>query len=80
MARVTWAIRVMYANGRSAFIRRGGRPGTGPIATFYSKAAADAEAAILQEALDDDGAVVAVIERSHGRLPFLSSDRAEPSK
>lgn len=62
----SWAIRVTFANGRDAFLRRGSLIGRGPIATFYSKAKADEEAAIVQDGLND-GDVVTVIERSHGR-------------
>lgn len=61
------AIRVTFANGRDAFVRRGRVLGRGPIATFYNKAQAEAEAvAFIQEGAEA-GAMVTVIERSHGR-------------
>jgi hypothetical protein len=63
---MSWAIRVTYANGRTAFLRHGGVIGRGPIVTFHSKAKADADAAFLRHGLDA-GDVVTVIERSHGR-------------
>lgn len=63
---MSWAIRVTYANGKDAFLRHGGVIGRGPIATFYSKAKAEEEAAFVREGLDA-GDVVTVIERSHGR-------------
>jgi hypothetical protein len=63
---VSWAIRVTFANGRDAFVRHGGVIGRGPIATFHSKAKAEAQAALFREGLDA-GDVVTVIERSHGR-------------
>lgn len=66
MRPISWAIRVTYANGGTAFMRHGGVIGRGPIATFYSKAKADAQAAFLREGLDAED-VIAVIERSHGR-------------
>lgn len=67
MARaITWAVRVMFANGRSAFLRHGGVTGRGPIATFHSKAKAESEAAFLRVGLDAAD-LVTVIERSHGR-------------
>lgn len=66
MRAITWAIRVTFANGRHAFVRRGGVIGRGPIATYHTKAQADNEAAFLRIGLDA-GDVVTVIERSHGR-------------
>jgi hypothetical protein len=63
---VKWAIRVTYANGRQALLRHGRVIGRGPVATFHSKAKAEAEAAFLREGLDA-GDVVTVFERSHGR-------------
>lgn len=65
---MTWAIRVTLATGRAGFLRTrpGGVLGLGPIATFRTKAEADAKAASLrQELVGAD--VVTVIERSHGR-------------
>lgn len=70
MARaITWAIRVTLANGRTAFLRDNDGPGAlghGPIATFYSKAVADAAAGDLRKLLPA-GDTAIVIERSHGR-------------
>lgn len=63
---ICYAIRVTFANGRDAFVRQGGVIGRGPIATFYSKAKAEEQAAFFREGLDA-GDVVTVIERSHGR-------------
>lgn len=65
MKTIQWAIRVMFADGRTAFLRRGG-VGTGPIVTFRTKALADGQAAFLRQGLDAED-VVTVIERSHGR-------------
>ncbi len=61
-----WAIRVTFADGRTAFLRHGGVIGHGPIVSFPSKAKADAEAAFVREGLDA-GDVITVLERSHGR-------------
>jgi hypothetical protein len=67
MARpITWAIRVMFADGRTAFLRQGGVTGRGPIVSFHTKAKAENEAAFLRGGLDARD-VVTVIERSHGR-------------
>lgn len=66
MRAVTWAIRVTFANGQSAFLRHGGCPGAGAIVTFHSKARATEKAAFLREGLDAAD-VITVIERSHGR-------------
>lgn len=66
MARLSWAIRITFANGRDAFLRHGGKVGHGPIATYYSKAKAEEQAAFVREGLDA-GDVVTIIERSHGR-------------
>lgn len=66
MRALSWAIRVTFASGRTAFLRHGGVIGRGPIATFHSKDRADAQAAFLREGLDARD-VVTVIERSHGR-------------
>lgn len=63
---MSWAIRVTFANGKDAFLRHGGVIGRGPIATFYSKAKAEEQAAFVREGLDA-GDVATVIERSHGR-------------
>lgn len=64
MARaITWAIRITLSDGRDVFARRGGL-GRGPIATYYTKAAADAAADDLRSILPH---AVTVIERSHGR-------------
>ncbi len=66
MRAMSWAIRVTYANGREAFLRRGARPGYGPIATFRTRRDAEDQAAFLREGLDARD-VVTVIERSHGK-------------
>lgn len=66
MARpITWAIRVTLADGRTVFLRQGGVIGNGPIATYRSKAAADADADALRQRMDARD--ITVIERSHGR-------------
>lgn len=75
MRAMSWAVRVTFADGRVAFLRRGGVIGHGPIATFYTKACADTEASFLREGLDAKD-VVTVIERSHGRqAEALRGDR-----
>lgn len=67
MARaITWAIRVTYADGKTALVRQGSVPGRGPIATFYTKAKADEQAAFIRQGMEP-GDVVTVFERSHGR-------------
>ena len=66
MKKPSWAIRVIYAGGGTAFLRRGSVVGRGPIVTFHSKAAAEREAAFLRDGMDADD-VITVIERSHGR-------------
>lgn len=66
MKAITWAIRVTFAGGGTAFLRHGGVIGRGPIATFHSKAKAEDQAAFVREGLDA-GDVVTVIERSHGK-------------
>lgn len=67
MARpITYAIRVTFANGRDAFVREGGVIGQGRIATYRTRALADADADFIRQGLDD-GAVATVIQRSHGR-------------
>lgn len=63
---MSWAIRVTYASGRTAFLRHGHVIGRGPMVTFHSKAQADAQAAFLREGLHA-GETVTVITRSHGR-------------
>ena len=65
----SWAIRVTFANGRDAFLRRGGVIGRGPIATFHSKEKAEEEAAFVREGCAAEDSVT-VIERSHGRREF----------
>ncbi len=62
----SWAIRVTFANGKEALLRRGGVIGRGPVETFHSKAKADALAALLKHGLDARD-VITVFERSHGR-------------
>lgn len=66
MGRLSWAIRVTFANGREAFVRRGGVIGRGPIATYYTKAAAEDDVRFLREGFEADD-VITIIERSHGR-------------
>lgn len=66
MRSITWAIRVTFADGRSAFLRQGGITGHGAIRSFPSKEQAEAEAVVLRAALDARDTVT-VIERSHGR-------------
>lgn len=66
MRAITWAIRVTFATGRSAFLRHGGVIGQGPIVSFHSKAAADTKADFLRQGMDQSD-VITVIERSHGR-------------
>jgi hypothetical protein len=66
MARaITWAIRITLADGRDVFARGGGL-GSGPITTYYTKAAADVAAEQLRRSLNHVRAVT-VIERSHGK-------------
>jgi len=69
---MTWAIRVAFPNGKEAFLRQGGVIGSGPIATFYSKEKAEAEAVVIRQQRLIDG--VTVIERSHGRQPTATTD------
>ena len=67
MARaMTWAIRVTFADGHTAFVRVGGVIGRGSIWTFYSHAQAEAAAAEFRQSVTPQD-VVTVIERSHGR-------------
>lgn len=70
---MSWAIRVTFANGKDALLRHGGVIGKGPIATFYSKAKADEQAAFIKEGLDA-GDVITVFERSHGRRDLAKRD------
>lgn len=66
MRAITFAIRVTFADGRTAFIRQGGVIGKGPIATYRTKADADAEVLRISHGVDAPD-VFTVIERSHGR-------------
>jgi hypothetical protein len=66
MATISWAIRVTFANGQTAFLRHGGVIGKGAIVSFHSKAKADAEAENVRNGLNE-GDVLTVIMRSHGR-------------
>lgn len=75
MARArTWAIRVKYADGREGFVRLWHANEDGPIATFYSKAKAESEAALIRES-DKRGRSFTVIERSHGRRDVAAAGR-----
>lgn len=73
MKAITWAIRVTFADGRTALLRHGGVIGRGPIATFRTKAKADAEAAFLSEGLDAHDTIT-VFERSHGRTAIATAE------
>lgn len=73
MKAITWAIRVTYANGRTALLRHGDVIGRGPIATFHSKVAADKQAAFIRLGMDASD-VVTVFERSHGRTAIANAE------
>lgn len=66
MKKPSWAIRVTFADGRTAFIRISGTTGPGPMWTFYSKADAEAKADELRAGIWPWESVT-VIQRSHGR-------------
>lgn len=66
MRALTWAIRVTFADGRVALVRQGGVIGRGLVASFYSEAKANEQAAVFRQGVEP-GAVVTVFERSHGR-------------
>lgn len=70
---VCWAIRVTFATGQHAFLRRGGVFGQGPIMSFTTKDRAERDAEDLRNKLDVQS-VVTVIERSHGRMDRTPAD------
>lgn len=60
-----WAVRVTFANGEDAYLRRGSRIGSGPVVTFGTRKLAEINAEFVGHGLDS-GAVVTVVQYRKG--------------